>query len=424
MVDNLRPIDQVGVLIFDNSFQWAVPIRRADDRERIKRLISGIMADGGTQIAPALTEAYQRILPRNAVYKHIVLLTDGISEEGDAMALVAAGAGQPRHHLDRGAGPGRESRLSGARGADRRGQVLLPGRSFGPGALLLRDVEEHTGVTAVEKPIPPKILKQAEILDGVGMESAPPLRGYVRFQTRPTADAILEADKGDPLLVRWQYGLGRAVVFTSDAKNRWAVELGGMAGVRQAVGQHLPRPAAARAAERGHRRFRRRHERTGGGLPPFAQRARTGCRRPAAAGRLRLRAEWIPGAAQGRQGGRRALPGPSGHRAEPGLVPRAPAGRSREPSPKSASTARRRRCGSTATTSSFCGRSPRPPAAVSAPRRARCSTPAGRGNRAVMNLWPGLLALAVALNLVELVLRKWQGLLEFIRSKSPAIAAG
>src|ERR1035438_7444884 len=26
----------------------------------------------------------------------------------------------------------------------------------------------------------------------------------------------------DPLLLRWQYGLGRAAVFTSDAKNRWA----------------------------------------------------------------------------------------------------------------------------------------------------------------------------------------------------------
>ena len=32
VVENLRPIDSVGVLIFDNSFQWAVPIRKADDR--------------------------------------------------------------------------------------------------------------------------------------------------------------------------------------------------------------------------------------------------------------------------------------------------------------------------------------------------------------------------------------------------------
>ena len=33
VVENLRPIDLVGVLIFDNSFQWAVPLRRADDRD-------------------------------------------------------------------------------------------------------------------------------------------------------------------------------------------------------------------------------------------------------------------------------------------------------------------------------------------------------------------------------------------------------
>src|SRR5262249_36622518 len=76
----LHGIGSVVVLIFDNSFQWAVPIRKADDRAAIKRLIAGITPDGGTQIAPALSEAYQRVLPQTAIYKHIVLLTDGISE--------------------------------------------------------------------------------------------------------------------------------------------------------------------------------------------------------------------------------------------------------------------------------------------------------------------------------------------------------
>jgi len=28
VIDHLRPVDSVGVLIFDNSFQWTVPIRR------------------------------------------------------------------------------------------------------------------------------------------------------------------------------------------------------------------------------------------------------------------------------------------------------------------------------------------------------------------------------------------------------------
>jgi hypothetical protein len=37
---------------------------------------------------------------------------------------------------------------------------------------------------------------------------------------------------------------------------------------------------------------------------------------------------------------------------------------------------------------------------------------AGRSIPANMELWPGLLALALALNLLELVMRKWKGLLE------------
>jgi hypothetical protein len=47
---------------------------------------------------------------------------------------------------------------------------------------------EHTGTTAVEKALPPKVLKQTEILDGVAMDSAPALKGYVKFIAKPTAE--------------------------------------------------------------------------------------------------------------------------------------------------------------------------------------------------------------------------------------------
>jgi Ca-activated chloride channel family protein len=63
-----------------------------------------------------------------------------------------------------------------------------------------------------------------EILDGVGVDTAPALKGYIKFIAKPTSDTILKIDEKDPLLVRWQYGLGRAVVFTSDAKSRWAAD--------------------------------------------------------------------------------------------------------------------------------------------------------------------------------------------------------
>ena len=89
--------------------------------------------------------------------------------------------------------------------------------------ILLRDVMEHTGSTAVEKPLKAEVVKQAEILDGVAMETAPALKGYVRFIAKPTAETILRIDR-DPLLARWQYGLGRSAVFASDAKPRWAAD--------------------------------------------------------------------------------------------------------------------------------------------------------------------------------------------------------
>ena len=223
VVENLRPIDSVGVLIFDNSFTWAVPIRRADNRAAIERMIAGITPDGGTQIAPALTEAYQRILPVQAVYKHIVLLTDGISEEGDSMALTRQALANHVTISTVGLGQDVNRAFLEKVASSAQGKSYFLNDPSGLEQLLLRDVEEHTGNTAVERNFKPKVVKQAEILEGVDMADAPSLRGYVRFQARPTSDTILEVDRTDPLLVRWQYGLGRAAVFTSDAKNRWAI---------------------------------------------------------------------------------------------------------------------------------------------------------------------------------------------------------
>ena len=223
VVDNLRPIDMVGVLIFDNSFQWAVPIRRAEDRSTIKRLVSGITPDGGTQIAPALSEAYRRIRVQNAVYKHIVLLTDGISEEGDSMSLSREALANRVTISTVGLGQDVNRAFLEKVATISQGKAYFLNDPSGLEQILLRDVQEHTGTTAVEKPVHVQVLKQAEILDGVGIENAPALRGYVRFTVRPTADDILEVDHKDPLLVRWQYGLGRAAVFTSDVKSRWSV---------------------------------------------------------------------------------------------------------------------------------------------------------------------------------------------------------
>jgi len=223
VVENLKPDDHVGILIFDNSYMWDVPIRAADNKNLIKREIGGIQADGGTQIAPALNDAYRKILAVDAAYRHIVLLTDGISEEGDSMGL------------SRDAQANRVTISTVGLGQDVNKQYLeklaanAGGKSYffsndpqGLEQIVLKDVQEHTGTTAVEKPIKAIVKHPSDLLDKVDMEHAPNLAGYVRFESRPSADEILAVDEKDPLLVRWQYGLGRSAVFASDAKSRWA----------------------------------------------------------------------------------------------------------------------------------------------------------------------------------------------------------
>lgn len=227
VIDNLRPVDMVGVLIFDNSFQWAVPIRKAEDRTLIKRLIAGITPDGGTQIAPALNEAYRRVVPTRATFKHIVLLTDGISEEGDSIQLAREAAIQKITISTVGLGQDVNRAYLERIATLSKGKPYFLNDPSGLEQILLRDVMEHTGSTAIEKPIQPLVSRQVEILDGIDMAKAPALKGYVKFVAKPTAETILNvpgtsSDQKDPLLTRWQYGLGRTAVFASDAKARWA----------------------------------------------------------------------------------------------------------------------------------------------------------------------------------------------------------
>jgi uncharacterized membrane protein len=418
VVENLRDIDSVGVLIFDNSFQWAVPLRRATDRATIKRLISGITPDGGTQIAPALNEAFQRILPQTAVYKHIVLLTDGISEEGDSMQLTKEA--QNNHVTISTVGLGQDVNRAFlekvAASAD--GKSYFLNDPSGLEQILLRDVEEHTGVTAVEKTIQPKVLKQAEILEGVGMEAAPPLKGYVRFQARPTSDTILEADRNDPLLVRWQYGLGRSAVFTSDAKNRWAEKWVAWPGfdklwanIFRDLLPHAPQSETVADYDRASNELvvdyrLSKNVEDPAKTPDIFVIGPNGFQAPLQVSKVaagHYRGKVSIGQNQGLFRVRpvaesRAFPEVGFYRQEDEMmefgnnepllrqIASATGGRYR-PDPKQVFDAN------------------------------------GRSIASVMQLWPGLLVIAVLLNLLELVLRKWKGLLEALRLRPATVSA-
>jgi uncharacterized membrane protein len=405
VIENLRPVDMVGVLIFDNSFQWTVPIRRAVDRATIKRLVSGITPDGGTQIAPALAEAYKRIVPANAVYKHIVLLTDGISEEGDSMTLARDASNNKVTISTVGLGQDVNRAYLEKIATFAKGKSYFLNDPSGLEQILLKDVMEHTGSTAVEKPVAPVVVKQAEILSGVGMETAPSLRGYVRFIAKPTAETILTVDDRDPLLTRWQYELGRAAVFASDAKNRWAVNWLTWPGFDKLwanlVRDLLPHATASEATASydsandalivDYRLGRHVPEPTV--IPDIYVFGPDGFQRPVKASKLAAGSFRVRLPIGKRQGLFRVRP-----LVESRAFPEIGLYRQEEEMTDYGSNEFVLRQISAATGGRF---NPNPKDVFD---------PGGRSIPSTMELWPGLLALAVILNLVELVLRKGKSL--------------
>ena len=84
-----------------------------------------------------------------------------------------------------------------------------------------------------EEPFKPQMAASSELIRGIGGGEYPQLRGYVATSQKSRAETPLLTDKGDPLLAHWQYGLGRAVAFTSDARAKWAQDWLGWPKYRQ-----------------------------------------------------------------------------------------------------------------------------------------------------------------------------------------------
>ena len=151
-----------------------------------------------------------------------MLLTDGISEEGDAIRMSKDALDHKITISTIGLGQDVNKPFLEKIATTAGGKSYFLSDPSGLEQILLHDVKEHTGNVAIEKPIQVTVKHPSDLLDKIDTAKIPDLAGYVRFDPKPTADEVLEVDGKDPLLVHWQYGLGRSTVFTSDAKSRWS----------------------------------------------------------------------------------------------------------------------------------------------------------------------------------------------------------
>ncbi|NMB90707.1 MAG: VWA domain-containing protein, partial [Chloroflexi bacterium] len=219
-VSLLYPTDRVGVIAFDESAAWVVPMTELSDPASVQNAIAGIGVAGGTDILAGL-QAMANVLPGDpASVKHAILLTDGGADPAGIPALVRRLHDEDGITLTTiGVGPDAASFLPTL-------AEIGGGRyhfAANPGSIPSIFTEETSLVMRsyiVEHPFYPAQAGSSPILSGI--PALPQLLGYVGVTAKDTAQTILVSDLGDPILASWQYGLGRAVAFTSDATGRWA----------------------------------------------------------------------------------------------------------------------------------------------------------------------------------------------------------
>lgn len=226
-ISALQDTDRVGVLAFTSGIRWALPLDAKPDEATVATALGTLSPQGDTEIVVALREALEVLKDAPEEIRHMVLFTDGWGNDSNLlpMAQEIADAGITLSVLGTGEGTGETLRRAAALG----GGQYYPGRDLD--AIPDIFIEETLRVSRpliAEGSFIPALGAVSQVT--VGLTATPPLRGYVLTKTKPTAAVPLEVGAGDPLFATWQRGLGRAAVWTSDATVRWSsdwVEWGG-----------------------------------------------------------------------------------------------------------------------------------------------------------------------------------------------------
>ncbi|RNB79629.1 VWA domain-containing protein [Brevibacillus fluminis] len=221
--------DQIGVIAFDGSPWTVVEPQPVKDPQTIRQKIGSIYADGGTDIFPALQMAYDEIKKMKAQRKHIILLTDGQSgRDDDYMGLLQQMTGENITVTTVAVGDDADTTLLEDIAQWGKGRYYLSTDPTSIPKIFSKETALASRTFIVEQPQVPALTGASDWT--TLRQGLPPLRAYVATTAKQTAEQVLMSQDDDPILARWQYGLGRAVAWTSDLDGKWAPDWVNWAG--------------------------------------------------------------------------------------------------------------------------------------------------------------------------------------------------
>jgi Mg-chelatase subunit ChlD/uncharacterized membrane protein len=221
----LHPESQIAIVVFDSEAKVLLPLGQASNSAAIAKALQQLEPGGGTAIYPGLVEALHQFTGVDAAAKHIVVMSDGLTQPGDFPGILKTisdqGISVSAVSIGEGADPAqlREiARLGKGTFHATQDFKALPS-ILSQEALLLsgKSVEEREAA-------PLWVERSAEFFAGLP-EQMPPLGGYVLTTRKPQADLHLvvpdEKQEQVPLLASWRYGNGRIVALATHGAGAW-----------------------------------------------------------------------------------------------------------------------------------------------------------------------------------------------------------
>lgn len=221
VLDALGPQDELGVTLWDGSTRWLVPLAKVGDKSAMRKTIAGMNQGDLGDFQPIMEKAHEALKKSRASLKHIIVFSDGdpAAPSQKLMQDIVADRITVSTVLISGhAGPQTMEWIAN-QGNGQFHNVVSPADLP---QIFIKETMVVLKSAISEEPFLPKLTAGTEPVRGIGGAEFPQLQGYVCTTPKARAELPLVTDKGDPLLAHWQYGLGRAVAFTSDAKPKWA----------------------------------------------------------------------------------------------------------------------------------------------------------------------------------------------------------
>ena len=225
VVELLNDFDEITVIPVDTQPDNQIGPLPASDKETAINLIRQIGAGGGgIYVRTGLEAAAEALATSSTQVKHIILLADGadseekegvpqliegLTAEGVTVTTVSIGQGPDTAWLQQMAELGN-------------GRFHFTNQAANLPQIFTQETTAIQRSYLIEERFFPTLVSNSPILSGI--TAVPPLYGYVGTSPKDTAQVVLNTHQGDPLLATWQYGLGRAVAWTSDATGRWGVD--------------------------------------------------------------------------------------------------------------------------------------------------------------------------------------------------------